>query len=73
MTGAPVRAEGKVHETVNDNEILMKGFLYSSKNDLLAQSTGRLATFTLDQAKYMKFLDRNSLKEAEMMFSKGSD
>ena len=73
MTGVEIRAEGKVHETVNKNEIVMKGFLYSGKNELLAQSTGRLAMFTIDQAKHLKFLDKNSLNEAEMMFNKGGD
>jgi uncharacterized protein (TIGR00369 family) len=70
MTGVPIRAEGKVHQTVNDKEIIMNGFIYNSNNELLARSTGKLATFTLDQAREMNFLDSNSLNETEMMFSK---
>lgn len=70
MTGDPIRVEGKIGEAVNDKEIIMKGSIYSGNNELLAQSTGKLATFTLEQAKDMNFLDRHSLKEAEMMFKK---
>ncbi len=73
MTGVEIRAEGKVHEIVNERETIMKGFIYSNKNELLAQGTGRLATFTLEEARKMNFLDKHSLKEAELMFEKISN
>ncbi len=69
MIGDDLIVEGEVAEQVNDKEAIMKGYIYNSNRELLTQSTGTFALFSIEEGKKLGVMEEKFFDEVEDFFN----
>ena len=73
LTTKEISAVAEISQNNNDKEIILEGKIYNKKGELCTKGTGKIAAFSLAEAKKTNFLDEVTIDEIENFLFKNRE